>query len=152
MELPGEQPFYTQQLHEIAVLDERFRALIAASLDLNFSSLEAMEWLMREGPLTPTQLAQRLGLTQGAVTAVIKRLETTGHASRGASADDARSVQITPAPASVAQATATLMPLIQDMLERTSRYTADEIELVQRFLGDVSDVYRRGIDGMTRET
>jgi len=148
MDLPAGQPYYAQQLREIALLDEQYRARLAESLQLNSSSLEAMEWLMREGPLTPTQLAARLRLSQGAVTSVVRRLETTGHAHRDASAEDARSVRLTPNPASVAKATSTLMPLIQDMLGRAGGYTDDEIGLVQRFLGDVIEAYQGGIEGV----
>lgn len=148
MNAPGPMPRYADQLRRIASLDERFRMLLARSLDLNFSALEAMEWLMREGPLTPSELAERLGLTPGAVTGVIKRLEGTGHAHREASDRDGRSVRIAPEPDSVRTATERLWPLIQDITTRAGRYSEEEMAVVHRFLDDVEHAYRHGIDSL----
>lgn len=148
--MPDSPPRYADQLRAISALDERFRALLARSLDLNFSALEAMEHLMREGPLTPSELAERLGLTPGAVTGVIKRLESTGHAHREASDGDGRSVRIAPEPESIRTATQRLMPLIIDMSSRTARYEAHEMEIIHRFLDDVTAAYRAGIEGMEK--
>jgi DNA-binding MarR family transcriptional regulator len=103
---------------------------------------------MREGPLTPSELASRLQLTPGAVTGVIKRLESTGHAHREASEGDGRSVRIAPEAASVQLATERLLPLIIDMNRRTSRFSDTEMDVIHRFLDGVAEAYRAGIAAM----
>jgi DNA-binding MarR family transcriptional regulator len=145
MEIPDAQPEYAAQLRRIAVLDERYVRALAERLDLNATSLNAMEWLMREGPLTPSDLAKRLDITAGAVTGVVNRLVATGHASRQAAESDGRSVRIAPASDSVDQATRLLMPLIIEMTTRASRYSEAELALVQRFLDDVARAYEHGL-------
>ena len=148
MEIPEGPPEYADQLRRIAALDERFMRALAEKLDLNATSLNAMEWLMREGPLTPSDLAKRLDLTAGAVTGVVNRLVATGHASRQATHGDGRSVHIAPASASVDQATRLLMPLIIEMSSRASRYTESELAVVQRFLDDVARAYEHGLTSL----
>lgn len=145
MEIPDAPPEYAAQLRRIAALDERYVRALAEKLDLNATSLNAMEWLMREGPLTPSDLARRLDLTAGAVTGVVNRLVATGHASRQAAEGDGRSVRIAPASESVDQATRLLMPLIIEMTARTSRYSESEMATVQRFLDDIVRAYEHGL-------
>jgi len=141
-------PRYSDQLREITVLDQEFRSALAQSLSINPTALDAMESLMREGPLTPSDLATRLGLTPGAVTGVLDRLEATGHARREADPTDRRSLRVVPAPASIDTATRRLMPLILELGNRVSGYTPDEMALIERFLGDIADAYRAGIYGI----
>lgn len=142
-------PRYSQQVREIALLDHRFRAALAESLDLNLTTLDAMDWLMREGPLTAGDLAARLGLTRGAVTGVLDRLESTGHARREHDTADGRSLRVVPTAASIDTATERLMPLIMQLGARTSRYSPDEMDVIERFLDDVAESYRAGIDSLT---
>ena len=147
-EMPATPPRYAELVREIALLDQRFRTALAESLALNPTALTAMEWLMREGPLTPGELATRLGLTPGAVTGLLNRLEATGHAHRHHDTADGRSLRIVPAAASIATATERLMPLIMQLGARTGRYSADEMALIERFLDDVAESYRAGIDSL----
>ena len=53
-----------------------------------------------------------------------------------------------PAPASIDTATQRLMPLIMELGSRVRGYSAEEMALIERFLGDVSDAYRAGIDSI----
>lgn len=145
---PPLPPRYSEQLRDVVALDQRFRTALARALDLNPSALDAMEWLMREGPLTAGDLAARVGLTPGGVTGILKRLESTGHAHREADPLDARSLRVVPNPASVEGATALLMPLITHIGQRTASYTPDEMATIERFLDDVAAAYRHGIDAL----
>lgn len=149
MDATPQQPRYARQLREVAGLHADFMSRLAASLDLNATALDAMEWLMAEGPLTPSDLAARLHLTPGGVTNLVNRLEATGHAHREQAPGDGRSVRVVPTPASVATALERLGPLIGEMTERTGTYTAAEMATIERFLGDVSESYAAGIDGLT---
>jgi DNA-binding MarR family transcriptional regulator len=141
-------PRYTDQLREIGTLARRFHALLAESLDLNPTALDAMDWLIRDGTLTPSEISARLGVSPGATTSIVRRLEETGHARRAVHDADRRSVRIVPAEASIATARDRLEPLVSSLRERVSRYSAEELELVSAFLDDVSSAYREGIAAM----
>ncbi len=56
--------------------------------------LNALEF----GPLTPSEIGDRTGLTSGAVTALIDRLESKGYVFRQKSDQDRRSVQVSISP------------------------------------------------------
>lgn len=142
------RPRYSEQVREIALLDQRFRAALAESLALNPTALDAMEWLMRDGPLTPSELTARLGVTPGAVTGVLNRLEATGHAQREPDPADRRSLRVVPAAASIDTATQRLMPLILELGSRMRAYSDDDMALIERFLGDVAEAYRAGLDSL----
>lgn len=141
-------PRYAEQLREIARLARRYHLLLGRSLDLNASALDALEWLIREGPLTPTEISARLGVSPGATTHVVRQLESTGHARRVEHDADRRSVRMVAAEESIETARARLRPLVTALNSRVDRYTAEELELVSRFLDDVAGAYREGIAGV----
>jgi DNA-binding MarR family transcriptional regulator len=68
---------------------ERFDAAAAQNLDVDRSGLRAIN-AMEHGAISPSELAVRLGLTSGAVTALLDRLEKVGQVTRHASSDDRR--------------------------------------------------------------
>jgi DNA-binding MarR family transcriptional regulator len=68
---------------------ERFDLSAAEAIGVDRSSLRALNAL-EKGPVSPSQLAARLGLTAGAVTALLDRLEAAGHVSRLSAQDDRR--------------------------------------------------------------
>jgi len=146
--LPGAQPGYAEALRRISALWQQYHARVATALDINGTALEAMEWLEREGPLTPSELAERLGVTPGAVTGMLGRLEATGHAHRERHAQDGRSVQVVANPASIDATVGHLLPMILDLSRRAAAYSPEEIALVERFLGDVEASYRIGLDAL----
>src|SRR5699024_4194273 len=55
-----------------------FHEAIAQRLGLSAADLKALGLIMRDGPLTAGALAQRTGLTPGAVTGLVDRLEHAG--------------------------------------------------------------------------
>lgn len=68
---------------------ERFDASAAGRLGVDRSGLRAINF-MEHGAVSPGILGQQLGLTSGAVTALLDRLEAAGHVERRVAANDAR--------------------------------------------------------------
>lgn len=68
-------------------------ASIAARLGVHRSDLRCLN-LLEHGPRTPSEIGAALGLTSGAVTALLDRLERTGYARRTRAAADRRSVMV----------------------------------------------------------
>jgi DNA-binding MarR family transcriptional regulator len=119
-------PPHLDGLRRIGTLSQRIHSALAAAVELNGTSLDAMEWLQREGPLTARELATRLGITPGAVTGVIDRLVATGHASRVPHADDGRSIQVVPNPDSFHAVATLLGPMVAELQRRTQGYSAED--------------------------
>jgi DNA-binding MarR family transcriptional regulator len=68
---------------------DRFDGRVASRMKIDRSALRAVN-AMEHGPVGPSELAQRLGLTTGAVTALLDRLEAAGHVQRHYSEADRR--------------------------------------------------------------
>jgi DNA-binding MarR family transcriptional regulator len=74
-----------------------FQDAVARWADLNATDLQCAGLLVLDGPLTPSELAARTGLSSGgAITAVIDRLETAGLVHRHRDQVDRRRVLVTP--------------------------------------------------------
>src|SRR5690349_9396787 len=79
--------------------DNAFDELAADALGLSRTDLECVSIIQRRGGLTAGELAAESGLTTGAVTGVVDRLERAGYAARAPDPADRRKVvvEVTPA-------------------------------------------------------
>jgi DNA-binding MarR family transcriptional regulator len=103
------------------------------STDCRFLALLALH-----GPLTPGQLATSTGLTSGATTGVIDRLERAGFVRRKHHTADRRSRYIVPLPAARARITAEYGHWI-DLVDTTlHRHNATELAAIADFLADLA--------------
>ena len=126
------------------ILDDtgEFEAHVGRELDVNPTDLQAMEHLISSGPLSPTELARRLGISTAAVTAVVDRLVAVDHVSRAKHPTDRRGVLVVPAPNSVAKAMSTLMPMIMGIDQVLDDFSAAEQATIAAYLERVLEVYR----------
>jgi DNA-binding MarR family transcriptional regulator len=69
-----------------------FHQAVADRLGLHATDHKCADLIMRKGPMTPGQLAELTGLTTGAITGVVDRLEARGFVRRVADPDDRRRV------------------------------------------------------------
>lgn len=132
----------TELLHLLLQVSEAFERALADHLRVNTTDLQAMEHLIRDGSLTPGELARRLGISAGAVTTVVDRLEAVGHARRSQHPTDRRAVVVTPDAASVRAAMAKLRPMIGDIDAVLDGFSADEAAVIERYLDRVVETYR----------
>jgi DNA-binding MarR family transcriptional regulator len=91
----------------------------AARLGLHPTDLTCLDLLLSRGPMTPGQLAAETGLTPGAITAAVDRLERKGHATRARDPHDRRRVLV--AAQDSANQTA---PVFEAMIAAASRLCA----------------------------
>jgi DNA-binding MarR family transcriptional regulator len=118
-----------------------------AVLEVNPTDMKAMEHLIQEGSLSPTELAGRLGISTAAATLVVDRLVAVGHVDRRPHPHDRRRVVVVPRPASVGRALDELMPMIGGVARAADALTERERATVLRFLGEVREVYREAAGG-----
>ncbi|WP_395847522.1 MarR family winged helix-turn-helix transcriptional regulator [Cystobacter fuscus] len=129
------------RLRLIAVLTRKIEQRMGEHLGVNLTDLSAMEHLVSEGPLTPSDLASRLEVSTAASTHIVDRLERAGHVSRERDAADRRKVLVVPAEASVARVIQQLMPVLMSLDAVVSGLSEADRAVVERFLGQVIDVY-----------
>ena len=104
------------------------------------------------GVATAGQLAQETGLTTGAITGIVDRLEKAGFARREPNPDDRRSVLIR------ALQQDKVRKLVGPMFESLSRavgdmrsrYNAKELAVIDRYLADTTQVLRQEIAKISR--
>src|SRR5436309_755297 len=75
----------------------RFNLAVAHQLGMAQADLQCMG-LLADGPSAPGRLAAQLGLTTGAMTKVLDRLETAGYITRSHDPADRRRIIITAVP------------------------------------------------------
>lgn len=80
-------------LQHVLVAHTRAQAHLARTLGVSRTDVDALEHLMT-GPLSAVELARRLGISQGAVTHLLGRLEERDHARRTSDAADRRRVAV----------------------------------------------------------
>jgi DNA-binding MarR family transcriptional regulator len=87
-------------------------------------------------PLSPGELGQRLGMSSGATTAVVDRLERAGHVRRVPDERDRRRLTLHRAENAAALLAAFFEPLNASMDTVMTHYSGPELAAVRRFLAD----------------
>ncbi|HEY7737258.1 MAG TPA: MarR family transcriptional regulator [Candidatus Limnocylindrales bacterium] len=119
-----------------------FGQSVAIRLGLSESDIAAIEWLVDLGPATAGRLAELMGLTTGAVTRMIDRLEQAGYVRRRPDPADRRRVIIEIVPEKMAAARATLDSVARASSEEIGRYTEAQLQLINEFLTNMANVTR----------
>ena len=86
--------------------------------------------------MTAGRLAELTGLTTGAITGVIDRLEKAGYVRRERDESDRRKVFIAVVPETAARIGRLYVPMQQSMQKVWSRYSEEELRLLLRFAND----------------
>jgi len=103
----------------------------AEAAGLNATDFFCLNLLSLSGPLTAGQLAQQTGLTTGATTRMIDRMERGGFVRRGRDAADRRQVIVDVSPAAErGEIDAALEPARRRMRAVFQRYTAQEVRVL----------------------
>jgi DNA-binding MarR family transcriptional regulator len=119
-----------------------FGQSIAIRLGLSDSDVEALETLIDTGAATAGRLAELMGLTTGAVTRLIDRLEQAGYVRRVGDPSDRRRVIVEVVPEKAAAIEAMFASLGAATAEEVVRYTDAQLELINDFLNRMADVTR----------
>lgn len=111
-----------------------FRNAIARRLGLNSTDSECLSFLGIRGAATPTEIARYTGLTTGATTAMLDRLEKNGYIRRTPNPNDRRGITVTLTP-SWAQAAGPLVADVQKAHEQLiASYSEKELAVIADFL------------------
>ncbi|MFI6035898.1 MarR family winged helix-turn-helix transcriptional regulator [Streptomyces sp. NPDC051315] len=134
-------------LHAFAVRLRRMNGEInrlvhgfAADHGLHATDVQALAAILdADEPMTPTRLREHLGLTSGAVTACVDRLERAGHIRRVRESADRRVVHLYYASDARSAARTYFRPLAEATEAARSRFSEDELAVVLRFLAAMGE-------------
>ena len=113
-----------------------FGQTVANVAGISGSDLECLDFLNLEGRVTAGRLAEVTGLTTGAITGVVDRLEKAGLVRRERDEADRRKVFIVVVPETVARIGQFYVPMQQAMHKVWNGYSDEELRLLLRFAND----------------
>jgi DNA-binding MarR family transcriptional regulator len=114
----------------------QFRNAMSEWAGLNVTDMECLRLLFIKGIATPSELARHTGLTSGATTAMLDRLEKAGLIERRPNPDDRRGTLITPAKSGAEKAASWFESARNAQDELISSYSESELEII-------ADVFER---------
>jgi DNA-binding MarR family transcriptional regulator len=117
-----------------------FGQSVAIRLGLSESDVDALELLLDAGAATAGKLAEVMGLTTGAVTRVIDRLEQAGYVRRIDDPADRRRVIVEIVPEKVATLESMMASLEQAAHDEAGRYSTEQLALIGEFLTRMADL------------
>jgi DNA-binding MarR family transcriptional regulator len=132
-------------------LDRAFDNRAAEALGVNLTDLHALNIVENRGGLTAGALAAEAGLTTGAVTGVVDRLERAGYARRVPDPADRRRVNIEVTDHFYARADEVWHPLAAEWhAELARRFNTDQLDVITEFLDATNDLTRRHVERLTK--
>ncbi len=113
-----------------------FRNAMGEWAGLNATDMECLRLLFLKGQAAPSELARHTGLTSGAATAMLDRLEKAGLIERRPNPDDRRGTLVTPAESAAEKMASWFASARNAQDELLSGYTEGELALI-------ADVFER---------
>jgi DNA-binding MarR family transcriptional regulator len=113
-----------------------FRNAMNEWAGLNATDMECLRLLFLKGIATPSELARHTGLTSGAATAMLDRLERAGLIERRPNPKDRRGTLIVPAESSAEKVASWFESVRKAQDELISSYSESELEII-------ADVFER---------
>jgi len=124
---------------------------VADRVGMNPTDLEVLDILFRAGPVTAGQLATLTGLTTGAVTGLIDRLEAGGFARRERDLADRRRVIVHANPEAGQRIAPLFDALARAMHDLAARYTDAELATILDFTDRADHLTHERIDALREE-
>jgi DNA-binding MarR family transcriptional regulator len=110
-----------------------FGQTVADCAGISNSDMDCLDFLIMDGKVTAGRLAEITGLTTGAITGVVDRLEKAGFVRRERDANDRRKVFIAPVPENIAKIAKLYEHMQRAMLKEWEAYSEAELQLLLRF-------------------
>ena len=146
-------PRVTPRERLLVALDEAIRKvgaqavlisdLVATRVGINSTDLECLDLLQLNGPITAGQMSAQSGLTSGATTAMIDRLERAGYVRRRRDADDRRVVKLEVLAHCGSHIAPLYEPIQKDLEKLHARYSNRELAIVVRYLTEALEAGAR---------
>jgi DNA-binding MarR family transcriptional regulator len=112
----------------------------AALIGVNQTDLICLNALFRDGAMSAGALANAIGLTSGATTTAIDRLERAGYAHRRSDPTDRRRVLIEASEEGARQAFAIFDGLLEAVASRADAYSEEQLDLLLQLIAAFREI------------
>ncbi|ALE04228.1 hypothetical protein AL755_00465 (plasmid) [Arthrobacter sp. ERGS1:01] len=140
-------------MREFSLESDRYVERVAALHGLHRTDLNALGYLIRPGlaenAMTPGKLGDALHLSSPATTALVDRLERSGHVNRKRSETDRRQVELAMTEHARTVGRELFAPLAARMATALANYSPEELAVVQRFLTEMTDATVEAKNGLS---
>jgi DNA-binding MarR family transcriptional regulator len=113
-----------------------FAQAVAEHAGISSSDMDCIDFLNMEGRMTAGRLAELTGLTTGAITGVIDRMEKAGFVRRERDDSDRRKVFIAPVPERLAEIGRFYELMQRAMQKQSDAYSDAELKLLLRYAAE----------------
>lgn len=126
-----------------------FHQAIAEKAGLTATDHKYVDILLQHGDMTAGKLAEHTGLTTGAVTGVIDRLEKEGLVERARDPKDRRKVLVVLKKEAALRRIGPAFEEMQGSLDNLyAGFSLDELHTIERYLKVIIDFYQRQIEAL----
>jgi hypothetical protein len=131
-----------------------FHDAVSRRLGMTTADRRCLQVLCALGETTPKRLAEVTGLTTGAITGVLDRLEKAGYAVRRPNPDDRRSLLVRPLDVDMVMAvlTSAFGSLSEAMARMQARYAPEQLAAIMDYLGETTQVLKQQTEKLEQET
>jgi DNA-binding MarR family transcriptional regulator len=123
-----------EMLRKVSAQSVLISDLVAGLVGLNSTDLECLDLLLLAGPTTAGKLAEHTGLTSGATTAVIDRLERAGLVTRRRDHEDRRRVLVEIVHSGIERIAPFYAPIAEKMKQLNRQFTDAELAAVVDYM------------------
>ena len=116
-----------------------FHTRVAESFGLGPTDMKALDLIERSGPLTPSELGERMGFAPASVTAILDRLEAKRFLRRLPHPSDGRRLLVEFDPSAFARLAPMYEGLVTSLEEMLAGYDDTELELIARAFSETAD-------------
>jgi len=127
------------QVRAVIVASDSYRRALATAVGVSVTEVTALEELRLDGPLTPSELTRRLGLTSPSVTSLLDRLEVAGLVVRQRHPADRRSVLVRLTDPGHNLLSAAFELFTDDIAAAVATAAPGHVEELSRLLGGIAD-------------
>jgi DNA-binding MarR family transcriptional regulator len=120
-----------------------YRNIIFEKLAVNGTDMECLGFLLSKRISTPTELAKYTGLSSGATTAMLDRLEKGGFIERRRNPDDRRGTLIVLAKSGAEKVAPWFAPVGKAQNELISNYSEKELQLISDFFERYAKIWEQ---------
>ena len=141
-QLSPELLYLVKSIKELTRETLLFQSHAAMRIGLNPTDGECLDFLMEKKSTTAGELARLTGLTTGAITSVIDRLEKSGFVKREKDALDRRKVIVRYLPGKEKEAAAIYGALAKDVIDKLGNYQKEDLEKLGEFTKGLIEIYK----------
>ncbi|WP_082771985.1 MarR family winged helix-turn-helix transcriptional regulator [Actinoplanes sp. TFC3] len=138
----SEQTAVMHRLRDWAVSFAELNQHLAAWMGLPNSDANALGQIIwaaeQDQPLSPAELSRQIGMTSGATTVLLNRLESAGHIRRSREHADRRRVTLRPEPGAREQAREFMAAAGAEIAQVLTGTSADELRQVAAFVARIT--------------